>query len=266
MNELDKFIVNLQTQAALTHKEYVISSYGNPEAESNYRRISREFSMDHWKKCIKKYGTSEKALEARKTVYKEHHDKFGRRKGVDPEIRHIHYVRYANDFLIGVVGSRNFANKLQKDINQFIKANLHLKIKKDTIIHRNEGAVTFLGHLIKLQEYRKKYNTLPKVIRAAKLHKKKTLARFNEVDKRLARSKVNQYRANVLKQINKICSTFNVSAKKSNTQIISKLIAFKEVLQQLCIVLKIDEPKEFLELLFSIEEKKLGNDNPALSR
>ncbi len=156
MHELDKYIVGLQTQAALTHKEYVSGTYGNPEAETNYRKIAQEFRMGNWAKCIQKYGSSEKVLEARRAAYKEHHNKYGRRKGVDPEVRHIQYVRYADDFLIGVVGGRNFAIKLQKDINKFIKGNLHLRVKKDEIVHRNKGSVRFLGHDIKLQGFKKK--------------------------------------------------------------------------------------------------------------
>jgi DNA polymerase III delta prime subunit len=266
MHELDKFIVGLQTQAALTYKEYVSGTYGNPEAETNYRKIAQEFRMENWKKLIQKYGSSEKVLEARKVAYKEHHDKYGRHKGVDLEIRHIQYVRYGDEFLIGVVGSRNFATKLQKDINLFIKGNLHLRVKKAEIIYRNGGSVKFLGHHIKLQEFRKKYNTLPKAIRAAKLHKKKTLARFAEVDKRLARSKTNQYRSNIIKEIKKICSVFRVSAKNSNTQKISELIALREVIQQLSDSNKFTEPGKFISLLMSTRDTECTNDNPALDR
>jgi len=182
-------------------------------------------------------------------AYKEHHDKYGRRKGVDPDVRHIHYVRYADDFLLGIVGSRSFAVQLQKDINNFIKGNLHLDIKKDLIVHRNKGAVEFLGHDIKLQQFKKKYNALPKAIRAAKQHKKKTLARFAQVDKRLARAKSNQYRANILKQINNICSTFGITAKKCDTDIISRTIALKVVIEQVSKALNFSDPNKFLKLL-----------------
>jgi hypothetical protein len=201
-------------------------------------------------------------------AYKEHHDKYGRRKGVDPEIRHIQYVRYADDFLLGIVGGRSFAIQVQKDINNFIKGNLHLEVKKDSIVHRNQGAVEFLGHDIQLQQFKKKYNVLPKAIRAAKQHKKKTLARFALVDKRLARAKTNQYRANILKQINDICSTFGLSAKKRNTNLISQIIALKAVIEQISKALNISEPSFFLKLLMESNGIDLSRDNtnPALLR
>ena len=111
-------------------------------------------------------------MEARKTAYKEHHKKYGRRKGIDTDIRHIQYVRYADDFLIGVVGSREYAVQVKKDINNFLKSSLHLKVKKDNLVHRNDGPVIFLGHKIRLSEFKVKTSTLPKQIRAARKNKK----------------------------------------------------------------------------------------------
>jgi len=268
LHELDKFIIGLQIKASRTHKEYVSSLYGDEESEFNYKKICREWAVDRWRTTLKKYGTVEKVIEARRSAYKDHHNRFGRRKGVDPDVRNIHYVRYADDFLIGIVGSRSFAVQLQKDINNFIKGNLHLEVKKDSIVHRNQEAVKFLGHNIKLQQFKKKYNVLPKAIRAAKQHKKKTLARFAQVDKRLARAKSNQYRANILKQINNICSTFGINAKKHNTDLSSQIIALKAVIEQLSKNLNFNEPNEFLKLLMENSDIDLtkGKSNSALSR
>ena len=268
LHELDKFIVGLQIQASRTRKEYVSNLYRHEESESNYKKISREWAVDRWKSTLKKYGTVEKVIQARRLTYKEHHDKYRRRKGVDPDVRYIHYVRYADDFLIGIVGSRSFAIQVQKDINNFIKGNLHLDVKKDLIVHRNQGAIEFLGHDIKLQQFKKKYNALPKAIRAAKQHKKKTLARFAQVDKRLARAKSNQYRANILKQINNICSTFDITAKKRDTDIISRTIALKAVIKQVSKALNFSEPNKFLKLLMENTniDSAGGKSNSALLR
>jgi hypothetical protein len=74
-------------------------------------------------------------LMAKKMAYKKHHKKYGRKKGIYLKVQYIQYVRYANDFLIGIVGSRNYANKIRKNINNFLKSNLHLEIKKDNLVH-----------------------------------------------------------------------------------------------------------------------------------
>jgi len=167
-----------------------------------------------------------------------------------------------------VVGNRSFAVQLKKDINNFIKGNLHLNVKKDLIVHRNQRAIEFLDHDIRLQQFKQKYNVLPKAIRAAKQHKKKILARFAQVDKRLARAKSNQYRANILKQINNISSIFGVKAKKHDIDIISRTIALKAFIEQTSKALDFDEPNHFLKLL--MEDTNFnsgkGNSNPALLR
>lgn len=269
MHELDKFVVNLQKQAGLTQKEYVSGTYGNPEAEANYRSISREFGMDRWRVSLAKYGTPEKVLAARRKAYKDHHDKYGRRKGVDPENRHIHYVRYADDFLIGIVGSRHYALQLRKDINNFIKGNLHLEVKKDSIVHRNDKeSVIFLSHKIRLQEFKAKFNTVTKRLRAIKQHKKKSVARFEVVNKRLSRAKSANYRANILKEVGNICEKFNLNAKKENTSYISQIAAYRAVTEQIAKRLNFNNSKDFLELISSTDNINSKNElnNSALSR
>lgn len=269
LHELDKFIVDIQQKAALTSKEYTSGLYGNMESEKSYRKISREFGMDRWRATLEKYGTVDKVVEARRKAYKEHHDKYGRRKGIDQEIRHIHYVRYADDFLLGIVGSRAFALKVRKDINDFLRGNLHMGVKKDSLVHRNEGAVEFLGHKIRLQEYKEKHNVLPKAMRATKQHKKKVIARFSVVEKRLSRAKINHYRANVLKEVAKICHIFQLNAKKKNDVLISNIIAIKTVCEKMMKTLGISELEEFAEKLLATNQTQEADKkqiNPALDR
>lgn len=61
-----------------TNKSHESAVYGNKEAELAYRKLSRDFATDNLKRALKKYGTKEALLEARKTAYKEHHKKYGR--------------------------------------------------------------------------------------------------------------------------------------------------------------------------------------------
>jgi hypothetical protein len=142
-------------------------------------------------------------------------------------------------------------------------------IKKDSLIHRNEEAVEFLGHEIILQEYKEKHNVLPKAIRATKQHKKKVIARFLVVEKRLSRAKINHYRANVLKEVAKICHIFQLNAKKKNDVLISNIIAIKTVCEKMMKTLGISEIEEFVEKLLATNQTQ-GADkkqiNPALDR
>jgi retron-type reverse transcriptase len=270
MHELDEKVVSLQKLTHETHKSHESAVYGNKEAEMNYRKISRDFATDNLKRSLKKYGSKEALIQARKTAYKEHHDKYSRRKGVDSEVRHIQYVRYVDDFLVGIVGSREFALQIRKDLNNFIKNNLHLEVKKDNLVSRNDKPIKFLGHFISLREYKVKTSAIPKSIRAAMKNKNKSISRFLESDKRLARAKSNQFYSNVLQQFNILSSKLKTSiSNKPHEEVLASLIAYKGLGSNLLKHLSLDSWEQFNELLSSIDPHKLSSkkkNNPALSR
>lgn len=231
MTELDKKIIDLQDRTQDTHKTYESATYGNLEAEKAYRKISSDFATANLRRSLKKYGSKDALLKARDDLYKKHHEQYGRRKGVDVEQRHIQYVRYADDFLIGIVGSHSYATQIKKDISTFLKGNLHLDLKEEMLVHRNDESVNFLGHLVKLREFRKKTSQQPKAIRAAKRNKQKSVGRFLIVDKKLARAKKYEFSANILKNVRSIVSKLNVSIdnKNKNKGVVFTLLAYKAV-------------------------------------
>jgi hypothetical protein len=55
-----------------------------------------------------------------------------------------------------VVGPRSLALNIQKQIDTFIKSDLHLEVKQNKIVNRNEGSVKFLGFNIYLAKFHKK--------------------------------------------------------------------------------------------------------------
>lgn len=68
---------------------------------------------------------------------------------MDTEYKRVVYVRYADDFLIGVIGSKEDAKQVKIDVGEFIKEQLHLEIspEKTLITHGNDFA-RFLGYLV----------------------------------------------------------------------------------------------------------------------
>lgn len=70
--------------------------------------------------------------------------------------RKLLYVRYADDFLLGIVGPKLFAVEITNRIKVFIWGNLQLNIKGSKIINRNEAGVIFLGFILYLPQFRKK--------------------------------------------------------------------------------------------------------------
>lgn len=67
----------------------------------------------------------------------------------DPEYRHIRYVRYADDFLIGVAGPYTLAIQIRDRIRKFLQEKLSLELNMDkTHITSPSARVPFLGYLI----------------------------------------------------------------------------------------------------------------------
>jgi group II intron reverse transcriptase/maturase len=69
----------------------------------------------------------------------------------DRDFKRLYYVRYVDDFVVGVIGSREDAVELEKKIRTFLKNELKLTLssEKTLITHFSKQYITFLGTLIK---------------------------------------------------------------------------------------------------------------------
>ena len=69
----------------------------------------------------------------------------------DPDFRRVKYVRYADDFLIGVIAPKTYAVDLKQKIKEFLKNELCLRLsdEKTKITHAAENEVTFLAYIIR---------------------------------------------------------------------------------------------------------------------
>lgn len=63
---------------------------------------------------------------------------------------HIHYCRYANEFLIGVQGNKELAQQISKRVSDLLKSSLHLTVSKAEIKHTRSDKTPFLGFLLSL--------------------------------------------------------------------------------------------------------------------
>src|SRR5262245_4237771 len=68
---------------------------------------------------------------------------------LDPGYRRLFYVRYADDFLLGIISSKQEAEALFREITNFLNNTLKLEIseEKSGIHHAKEGT-TFLGYVV----------------------------------------------------------------------------------------------------------------------
>ena len=80
----------------------------------------------------------------------------------DPEYRRRKYVRYADDFLLGLIGPMTEAQELKARIATFLRTELQLTLsaEKTLITHANTGKARFLGYEIGIMESQTKFDRL----------------------------------------------------------------------------------------------------------
>jgi group II intron reverse transcriptase/maturase len=81
---------------------------------------------------------------------------------MDSNFKRLYYVRYVDDFIVGVIGSRSESSEILKKIKVFLKVNLKLTLneKKTFITHFSKSFIMFLGTSIKgTHETEKKIQT-----------------------------------------------------------------------------------------------------------
>jgi group II intron reverse transcriptase/maturase len=68
----------------------------------------------------------------------------------DPDFRRMYYVRYGDDFLTGIIGSKADAKALKKWLSTYLKSELQLKLSPEkTLITHVDKRARFLGYDIK---------------------------------------------------------------------------------------------------------------------
>ncbi len=70
--------------------------------------------------------------------------------GMDPNYKRLMFCRYADDSLIGVIGSKDEAKEIMREVTAFLTENLHLEAsaEKSKISKATEGTI-FLGYTMK---------------------------------------------------------------------------------------------------------------------
>lgn len=70
---------------------------------------------------------------------------------MDNNFKRLQYVRYCDDFIIGIIGSKEDAKIVKEEIGQFIKNKLHLELSDEkTLITKATDKARFLGYDIRV--------------------------------------------------------------------------------------------------------------------
>jgi len=104
-------------------------------------------------RLCKENGQPEKAAELQaemKEMLQKYHD-MERSNPFDPNFRRMRHIRYADDFIIGIIGSQVEADQLLAELNEFMMKTLEVELapKKTGMVHAETGS-RFLGYDIKV--------------------------------------------------------------------------------------------------------------------
>ncbi len=151
LDRLDQFVENTRRPA---------------HTRGNSRRTDREYIRVHsaYHRTLKK-GDRQGARELRKQMtslpYADPND---------PNYRRLHYVRYADDFLLGFTGPRIEAEEIKQALGDYLRDTLKLELSKDKtlVTHGRTGVARFLGYdLVVMDDTRRTRRTDGTMTRSA---------------------------------------------------------------------------------------------------
>jgi len=115
---------NPQTNAYYSKRKKLKSEYINAQTENERQNIQSEL----------------------KTLEMEHFN-FPHLDPFDSNFKRIQYVRYADDFLIGIIGNKEDARKIKMKIKEFLNNTLKLELSDEkTLITHSKKKAHFLGY------------------------------------------------------------------------------------------------------------------------
>ena len=140
LDKLDKYV-----------KEYIqhfdMGTKRRPGKESNDLANERKRTVRKLKKI--KDGTEKAALVARLKAIEQERAAFPNGDEMDGSYRRLKYIRYADDFILGVIGSKEDAQRIKEDIKSFLSASLALELSEEkTLITHTGKSAKFLGYEI----------------------------------------------------------------------------------------------------------------------
>ncbi|MCA9325781.1 hypothetical protein KDA23_07045 [Candidatus Saccharibacteria bacterium] len=82
----------------------------------------------------------------------------------DPNFRRLKYVRYADDFLLGYIGTKAEAEQIRDELRGFLAQELKLELneEKTVITHARSDSAQFLGYRISTYQENSKLNDNPR--------------------------------------------------------------------------------------------------------
>lgn len=140
LHELDKFMEELKGTLNRGKRRK-----NNPEYHSLNNKIWNR------NKKLREQKLSEEEANQVKNEIKElsrQREKLSSEDPMDENFKRLQYVRYADDFVVAVIGSKDFAMQIRDKIANFLSRTLSLELsmEKTLITHANSKRISFLGY------------------------------------------------------------------------------------------------------------------------
>jgi len=113
----------------------------------------------------------------------------------------IHYVRYADDYLIAIKGPKSLALIIKKATENFLKSSLHFALKGGELVHASHSKVRFLGFDIKLPGRSDREVVENRRVLSFKKLKNRILNRKKMLENRISTALTAEYDLKVKKEI-----------------------------------------------------------------
>ncbi|MBP3038770.1 hypothetical protein J9303_04525 [Bacillaceae bacterium Marseille-Q3522] len=141
LNKLDEFVENVLIPKYETNKKKRKMNPTYNRINGKMLRLSKKIddikSSDHIRKeLINEY----QLLEIERRNHKVLDE-------MDSDFVRVKYVRYADDFVIGVIGSKELTKQIKKEVGEFLTTELKLSLSEEkTLITNFKNPVKFLGY------------------------------------------------------------------------------------------------------------------------
>ncbi|WP_337050131.1 reverse transcriptase domain-containing protein [Serratia fonticola] len=144
LHELDQYLIQKKSQFDKGERRAENPRYRRLTQRIYQRRCRAEKLLSEGRE-----GEAEEILNSVRCL-EEERSVMPSKDGMDPNYKRLMFCRYADDFLIGVIGSKDEAKEIMREVTAFLSENLHLEasMEKSKINKATEGTI-FLGYTVK---------------------------------------------------------------------------------------------------------------------
>jgi len=149
LHELDMFMQGIMNQFNKGKTRKRNPEYVDLHSQMYCTNLKIQRLKKGWKRGTPPENAHEELLRNRRDLQKLMH-KTPSTDQFDQGYRRLRYVRYADDFIVGVTGTRKEAEAIMQQVRDFIKKVLLLDVAEDkTCIRKSKIGVRFLGYDIR---------------------------------------------------------------------------------------------------------------------